>query len=91
MKRLLAADLYRYLLKLMTILQQRGAVGLFQRVYFASRFVSSLTTSEFLQEAAITLKSVQTDHGTLLNEREISERQSILQGIDYEFWFVGQQ
>ena len=87
-KRLLADELYGYLLRLQEILRQRGAFALAEKVQFASRFASGSTT-ELYTEAENALKGVLAEHGHVLREQELCELREILKGIDAEFKLIG--
>lgn len=87
-KRLLADDLYQYLLRLQEILRLRGATKLAETVQFASRFASGSTT-ELYTEAETALKTVLDEQQGILTEQEVVDLREKLAGIDAEFKLIG--
>lgn len=70
-------DLYKYLLYLISILNERDRGDLSEKMEFASRQAASSAT-EFLGESRIALKEVLQKAGGILNEKEKSDLTSAL-------------
>ncbi|MCA9253644.1 MAG: hypothetical protein R3E58_18515 [Phycisphaerae bacterium] len=86
--RLLADDLYRFVVRLFETLQNRGASSLANKVHAAGNFAVGSTT-EFFTEAELALKSVLAEHEGVLQAEEIQEVNRVLRGIDFEFKLIG--
>lgn len=73
-------DLYKYLLYLISILNERGRDDLSEKIEFASKQATSSAT-EFLGESRIAIKEVLLRAGTILNEKEKLDLTSALTQI----------
>ena len=91
MERLLINDLYNYLVKITNILKAKNNDELAQQVVWTSRFISSATTSEFLEESLSMLKLLVTDYYNMFTKEEQREMQDVISRIKYEFSLVNQR
>ena len=87
-ERLLANDLYEYLLKLGEILKNRKAEKLSEAVQYTSRFASGSTT-ELYAESRTVLNKVLDEAEILLTKGEKRELKKKISGINSEFDRIG--
>jgi hypothetical protein len=87
-KRLLVADLYKYLVELHKLLRQRGATDLAERVEHASRFAIGSST-ELYAESEKAIEFVAEKGSRLLSDQELAEVKEKLREIDSEFKRIG--
>jgi hypothetical protein len=88
MKRLLAPDLYNYLLWLAEQLQSAGAVQAASDVRQASKFASG-STSEFYGESRLLLPKVLQSEGGRMPELERARLAATIELIESEFRRIG--
>ena len=87
-ERLLANDLYKYLLELSEMLKIRKAEQLSKAVQLTSRFASGSTT-ELYAESRTVLNKVLDEAETLLTKDKKRELKKIISGINSEFDRIG--
>jgi len=87
-ERLLANDLYQYLLELSEVLKSRKAEKLSEAVRFTSRFASGSTT-ELYAESRNILNKVLEEAEALLTADEKREVEEKISGINLEFERIG--
>jgi hypothetical protein len=87
-ERLLANDLYRYLIELSEILKSRKAEKLSEAVRFTSRFASGSTTELYAESRNILIKVLE-EAEVLLTADEKREMKKKISGINSEFERIG--
>lgn len=87
-KRLLAHDLYEYLLALASALESSNDKDASERVLHVSRFASG-STSELYGEARLALPKILRDSAASLSEPEKARLREVIAGIEREFDRVG--
>lgn len=87
-KRLLADELFAYLLELSSKLKNYENQILAEAVLFTSRFASGSTTELYAESRSI-LNRVLNETGTLLTNKELRELKNKISQIDSEFDRVG--
>jgi hypothetical protein len=87
-ERLLAAELYKYLLLLASQLEGIGDTDAAQRVLHVSRFASG-STSELYGEARLLLPSLLRELGNKLSEFDAARLRDTIAGIEREFSEIG--
>jgi hypothetical protein len=87
-ERLLANDLYRYLIELSEILKSRKAEKLSEAVRCTSRFASGSTTELYAESRNILIKVLE-EAEVLLTADEKREMKKKISGINSEFERIG--
>ena len=87
-KRLLAEDLYSYLVSLAALLKKNAEVEAAEKVIHVSRFMSG-STSELYGEARLLLPKVLEESGCKLSEIDRARLREIIAGIEHEFTRIG--
>jgi hypothetical protein len=87
-KRLLAKDLYEYLVSLSVALEAAGEDGAAARVKQVSKFASG-SPSELFGEARLALPEILADGAARLSDIERARLREIIRGIDEEFRRIG--
>jgi len=87
-KRLLAPDLYGYLLSLASALEGYSAKDAAQQVLHVSKFASG-STSELYGEARLLLPRILRENEANLTDLEKARLREVIAGIEQEFNLVG--
>jgi hypothetical protein len=87
-KRLLAGELYSYLVALAALLEGVGRAGAAQQVLHVSKFAAG-STSELYGEARLLLPHILQTNSDKLSEVDRARLREIIAGIDREFGRVG--
>ena len=83
-KRLLASDLFNYLVSLSSLLGSVGEADAANQVLHVSKFASG-STSELYGEARLLLPKVLQNNGEKLQELDRARLREVIAGIDREF------
>lgn len=87
-KRLLAPDLYKYLLNLAAALEGKSESDAAQRVLHVSQFASG-STSELYGEALLLLPKILEAHAAKVSDSEKAQLRDVIAGIERELGRAG--
>jgi hypothetical protein len=87
-KRLMASELYDYVVALNRELEDMGERGAAAKVLHVSKFASG-STSEFYGEARLVLPKILEEVGKALPETTAARLRDVIEGIEREFALVG--
>lgn len=87
-KRLLAPDLFRYLVELASLLKAAGETHAAEQVLHVSMFASG-STSELYGEARLLLPTILKHFGKRLSEPDAIRLRSVIEGVERELGLVG--
>jgi hypothetical protein len=87
-KRLLAPELFGYLVELASLLRNAGEAGASEQVLHVSKFGSG-STSELYGEARLLLPEVLETNGASLSEDDRARLREVIEGIEREFKSIG--
>lgn len=87
-ERLLAPELFGYLVELASRLQDAGEGFASKQVLHVSKFASG-STSEFYGEARLLLPEVLRKNGASLSEADRVRLREVIEGVEREFSIIG--